>query len=158
MKDAMQKCNQLTDAKNALMVEKQQLLNRIDAQKKELEREKKLSATKLKAISLTSDMKMKNETESLKMDFEQQKREIFHYAAEVFKQFFDPRMQMTEATYKAILQNARSKLDLSIQQEESIKKLLGIVGNESIETALIQLLPKNPQKKQLKPQISTFVP
>lgn len=158
VKDAMLKCDQLTESKNSLMAEKQQLLNRIDAKKKELENEKKLSATKLKAISLSSDMKLRNETETLKMDFEQQKREIFHYAAEVFKQFFDPRMQMTEATYKAILQNARTKLDLSAQQDEAIRKMLGIVGNENIESALLQLLPKNSQKKQLKPQISTFVP
>ena len=96
-------------------------------------------------------MKIQNETENARLNFEQQKREIFHFAADVFKQFFDPRMQITESSFKTILQNVKARLDNSVKQEETIKRILGIIGNENIETALIRTLSSAHQKSNIIP-------
>ena len=151
LRDVQMKVSQLSESKAILENEKQQLVNNINAHKQELEREKRLSATKLKALTLSSEMKIQNETENARLNFEQQKREIFHFAADVFKQFFDPRMQITESSFKTILQNVKARLDNSVKQEETIKRILGIIGNENIETALIRTLSSAHQKSNIIP-------
>ncbi|OHT15879.1 hypothetical protein TRFO_13716 [Tritrichomonas foetus] len=149
LKDVQAKFEALNDTNNKLQNEKHQLCNHLEASKQELERERRLTATKLKAITLSSEMKAQNETESIKINFEQQRREIFHFAAETFSQFFDPRVQITESSFKTILQNVRSRLDSSIRQEEAIKRVLGLVGNENIESVLNQIMSSSDQQKNI---------
>lgn len=139
-KESEAKFKQLNEMKRQLEVQVMQLRRDYKAKLDELAREKQLSDAKLRSLKQSSQMNTQNEIESMKMKCEEQKRSWYLLAADAFKQFFDPQIQMSDTAYKDLLKDAKNQLESLIKQDESIRRILGIMGNDNIEIFLKELM------------------
>lgn len=139
LSDSDLKNKDLHNANNQLNVEKQQLIAKIETQKQEIEREKQLNDSKLKAMQLAVDVQNQSAIEAETAKFERDKRQIFTDIANSFKQFFDARQKLDESTLKILLEKASQELNRLMYQEASLKTLLGLKQGERLEDAVSKL-------------------
>ena len=112
----------------------------IQSQRDEMEREKQLIETKIKAANLSSEMKYQSLIEEEKSKRESEKRKLFGFVAKSFRQFFDGNTQLTDDCFKSIIKTASEEIDRLLAEEAAIKRLLGIGPNESPQDSVAKLL------------------
>ena len=132
-KELMASCTQLT-------IEKQQNLAKIDCLKEEFEREHRLMDTKLRASALSNELQTQNAIEQIKSQNDYEKRNIFGFIASTFRQFFNANEILGENSFKPLIEKVQSELLRLYKQEASLRKMLGITKNESIEDHISKLL------------------
>ena len=133
------KNHDLAAANNQLNLDKQQLLARIETQKQEIEREKQLSESKLKAMQLAVDVQNQSAIETETAKFDREKRQIYTDIANSFKQFYDARQKLDEVALKNLLEKVSQELNRLIYQEASLKTLLGVKQGDRLEDAVSKL-------------------
>ncbi|KAK8889267.1 hypothetical protein M9Y10_034013 [Tritrichomonas musculus] len=132
-KELMASCTQLS-------IEKQQNLAKIDCLKEEFEREHRLMDTKLRASALSNELQTQNAIEQIKSQNDYEKRNIFGFIATTFRQFFNASEILSENSFKPLIEKVQSELLRLYKQEASLRKMLGITKNESIEDHISKLL------------------
>ena len=132
----------ITELNSQLESEKVHLESKIASQKDEIEREKRLSETKLKTLTITTDLKLRDAIDDAKSKLDSEKRAIYHFGAELFKQFFDPRRQLTDESYRTLLLSAKNELSRMQKQEVRIRRILGAGAGESAESALARTMSR----------------
>ena len=146
LRTSNEQMKKLLDANRDLESDKQQLESKIASQRDEINREKRLSETKLKTFTVTTDLKLRDSIDSVAAKFEREKRDIYHFGADLFKQFFDPRRQLTDESYKVMLQAAKNELSRMQKQEMCIRRMLGAGNGESAESAIARNLARNTEE------------
>jgi hypothetical protein len=133
--------NKVLSTKNAqITIERDQLRARIASMGEECDRQKSLTSTRLKAVSLASETNCRNQIEEAKAQFELDKRRIFAAAANLFRQFYNPRNELNDAEFTRLLTRAAEELARSHGLELAIRRLLGIDLSESPEAAISKLI------------------
>ena len=130
---------QLVDENRQISVDKHQLMNRIELLKRDIEREKQIGETKLKAEQMSISAKCKSIEEEQKEHFINQKKEIYSVVANSFKSYYDSRQQLDEHSFKELLFNVSNDLIRLHNQENKVRNLLGIGPNEPLEEAITKL-------------------
>jgi DNA repair exonuclease SbcCD ATPase subunit len=119
---------------------KLQMENRMPSLNEDLEREKKLLDSKIKTLTLSTEMRCHSAIEDLKTEFGVEKRRIYGFFANAFRQFFDSTKQLGEESFKDLVSQVKLEMDRLIRQENSIQRLLKITQYESVEDSVAKLL------------------
>ncbi|OHT01163.1 hypothetical protein TRFO_01791 [Tritrichomonas foetus] len=123
-----------------LTTENQQLKTDIQTLLEEKKREKQLTDAKMKAIDLSNDTQRLLDIENIKARFDEEKRSLFEFVALNFHHLFDAREELSNETFKLLIEKAANELQRYIRQEATIRRLLGIRPSETPEEAISKLL------------------
>lgn len=118
----------------------QQNLLKLASQKDEIEREKQLIDTKIKAAKLSNEMKCQSIMEQERSNQEMEKRKLFGFVAKSFRQFFDGRKQLSDDCFKTLIKNVADEIERLMSEEAALRRLLGITPSESIQDHVAKLL------------------
>lgn len=118
----------------------QQNLLKLASQKDEIEREKQLIDTKIKASQLSNEMKCQSMLEKERSNQEMEKRKLFGFVAKSFHQFFDGRKQLNDECFKILIKNASDEIERLMSEDAATRRLLGISPSESIQDSVAKLL------------------
>lgn len=106
----------------------------------EVERERKFIEMKNRYELLRQETRYQSVIDDLKASFTIEKRKIISYIAQNFRQYFDAKHELEEESFKIIVTKAREELDRLLNQETSIRHLLGLTSKASIEDAVAKLI------------------
>ena len=140
--ESKQALHRLSEMKRRIESERNQFASKVTSQCEEMDRERRLLASKFKTLTATTDLRIQDSLDDLTAKFEQEKRNIYHFGADLFKSFFDPRVQLTDESYKKLLQSAKDELSRMQKQETTIRRLVGALHSESAEDALARAIAK----------------
>lgn len=140
LEDLQKKNKALMTSCTKLTIENQQGEAKIQSLKEELEREHRLMETKLRASTLSIELQLQNSVEELKSQTEFEKRNIFSYIANAFRQFFNGSEVINDEPFKTLVEKVRFELQRLFKQESALRSMLGISRNESLEQHISQLL------------------
>lgn len=142
LEESKEVIRRLSDIKRQMEVEKNILEAKIASQGEEMDREKRLLTSKMKTLTVTTELKIQELEDELNAKFEKEKRDIYHFGASLFTSFFNPRIQLTYESYRKLLESAKDELSRMQKQETNIRRLVGALHAESAEEALARAIAK----------------
>ena len=133
--------NRTISKENAILIaENQQLKTELDSLQDEHRREKQLTDAKIKAVDLSNETQRLLDIENVRAKFDEEKRSLFEFVALNFHHLFDANEELSNETFKILIEKASRELQKYIRQEATIRRLLGIKQNETPEEAISKLL------------------
>ena len=130
----------LIDTNNERALEIHKYMLQIQALKQELEREKKLNETQLKAQKGTIEAKMNAEYDALRLSYDEKKRQIYSLVCNHFSPLFDSTTQLDDSNFDIFIKNTSCKLKSLLQLENNLRSLLSLGPRQSIVDAVSVLL------------------
>ena len=88
--------------------ENAKVVNELQALKEQCERDKKLAESSLKTAVLNAENNFNSRLDEQKTTFENDKRRLYAYVADSFKQFFNPHENIDERTFKSTINRAKA--------------------------------------------------
>lgn len=128
----------LTNSK--LSIENKKLQAKVNIQIEEMNRQSQILNTKYHALQLASSTKTQMEVDEAKAQFSNEKRKLIGYFIKNFSFMFDPNERLTEDNFKKWVQKYSIEIQKLIKLEQTIRRLLGIGKNDSIEQSIIKLI------------------
>lgn len=113
---------------------------KLNALKDEIEREKQLNDTKLKAAAMSHEMKSQKIVEEERNQQIKDKRKLFGFVAKSFRQYFDGSQQLNDDSFKSLINQVSDDVERMTSQEAALRRLLGIGQSESIQDSVAKLL------------------
>lgn len=123
-----------------LKIEHGKLERELSASNDRLEREKKLGESTMKQTALNLEASFEQRNSDLKNRFEADKRRIFAFVADEFKQFCDVSQQLDERGFRAIVIRARDELTRMADSEAAVKRIAGAGPHQTPEDIVQQLI------------------
>lgn len=105
-------------------------------------RQQEIDIQKLMAVQLANETKSQNLIEEMKNKNDSEKKEIFAYAIKLFRNYYDSSKQINQKVFQDTLNRASNELQKLLKQDESIRYMLGITKNDSIETNVSSIIMK----------------
>lgn len=123
--------------------EKRKLENDLVSMKGQLEREKKLMETKIRAEKVQAESNYNSKLEEQKARAEAEKRKLFALGAEAFRNFFNPNEQIDERSFKSLLEKVRNTIVQLQKSDADIRRMLGAAETQTTQDAVAQLMMSN---------------
>ena len=133
MATANQEIQKLKKAKRKLRVA-------LDAQKSQMERERKLNESTLRAEKLLAESNYNQRTEEQKMRQESEKKRIFTTVVESFIGLLDINETIDERAFKNVLDKAKKTINQLQKSDDEIRRLLSVSRGQTTLDAVAQLL------------------
>ncbi|OHT17601.1 hypothetical protein TRFO_00858 [Tritrichomonas foetus] len=133
----------LKQAKAALMQLKRdnvKVTSELQAQKEQSDREKKLAESSSKTAILNVENNCNSKLDEQKAKFDAEKRRLYAYVADTFKQFFNPHDNIDERSFKNIVTKARDELARLVASDVAIRRFVGASTHQKTDDAVAQLL------------------
>lgn len=108
--------------------------------KGQLEREKKLMESQIRAQKVATESQYNAKLEEQRTKAEVEKRRLFALGADAFRSFFNPSEQIDERSFKAVLEKARNTISKLSQSDVAIRRMLGAGEQQTTQDAVAQLL------------------
>jgi chromosome segregation ATPase len=112
----------------------------IRAQEEQSAREKKLHEAALRAAVLTAESDCAGRVNELKASADNEKRRILAYAADSFKQFFNPQDVIDERSFRQVLGRARDELAVLTEMNAAVRRIVGAPSHQKTDDAVAQAL------------------
>ena len=106
----------------------------------EILKEKKLIETKIKTSNLTLEIQYQNKIEEILTLNEKDKKKFYNLITNNFYEYYDPSLSFNYLTFEKLIEKVKNDFQIYKSQINSIKKLLCINDNESIDIHLSKLL------------------
>ncbi|KAK8834574.1 hypothetical protein M9Y10_012637 [Tritrichomonas musculus] len=132
---------------NGLRKDKRKLEKEVEAMKGQLERERKLMESKIRAEKIQTESNYFARLEEQKARSEAEKRKIFTLGAEAFRNFFNPNEQIDERSFKLVLDRARNTITQLQKSDNDIRRLLGVGESQTTLDAVAQMVMSKSQSK-----------
>jgi chromosome segregation ATPase len=124
----------------AVQKEKHRLETDLRSVTDQLEREKKLADTTIRARTLAAESKSNARIEELKSRFENDKRSLFAFVADAFRTFYSPAEQIDERTFKYVIDRVREELHRLSASEYEIRSLVRATDGQTAQDAVAQFV------------------
>lgn len=138
--EATDQNRRLTSDNTEFAAENQQLKSELQTLQEEKKREKQLNDAKIKAVGLSNETQRLLDVENAKSKYDEEKRNLYEFVAMTFHHLFDARQELSDETFKALIEKASIELQKYMRQDATIRRLLGIKPNDSPEEAISRLL------------------
>jgi hypothetical protein len=102
-------------------------------------KEKQLAELSVVANRVSLEGQFDQRFNDLKTRVEVEKRRLYSWVAEAFKHFFDPKEEMNERSFRAIVNWAREELDRLTAADQAIRRLLVVPDGQTTEDAVARL-------------------
>ena len=115
----------------------------IQSQKEQNDRDKKLADSTAKSAILTAETNFNTRLDEMISKFETEKRRIYAFIADTFKQFFNPHEGIDEKSFRSIVSRARDELSRLVSTDLAIRRLVGAASHQKTDDAVAQLIMNN---------------
>lgn len=137
------KCKQYKSKLMQIKRENLKLNTEIQSQKEQNDRDKKLADSTARSAILTAETNFNTRLDEQKSKCETEKRRIYSFIADTFKQYFNPHEGMDEKSFKSIVSRARDELSRLIASDLAIRRLVGAASHQKTDDAVAQLIMNN---------------
>ncbi|OHT00891.1 hypothetical protein TRFO_32317 [Tritrichomonas foetus] len=108
--------------------------------KAQLEREKKLMESTVRAQKVAAESQYNAKLEEQRTKAEVERRRLFALGADAFRSFFNPSEQIDERSFKCVLDKARETITKLSKSDLAIRRMLGAAEQQTTQDAVAQLL------------------
>ena len=115
----------------------------LQSQKEQNDRDKKLAESTTKTAILNAETNYNSRLEEMRSKYETDKRRLYAFVADNFKQFFNPHENIDDRSFKSIISRARDELSHHIQSDLAIRRLVGAASHQKTDDAVAQVLMNN---------------
>ena len=140
LSEAKRKAKKSKDLTNNFKQEKSQLEKEIESQKLKMQKVKQFAETTAKAQLESAEKDFISKMEASKARHENEKRSLYAFVADQFRQFFNPQDSLDETTIKAIITRASSELTRLASSDFAIRKMVGAEMQQRTDDAVAQLV------------------
>ena len=134
--ESEERYNDLYTVNTQLANERNSLQSQLQTAKDDLERERKLKETQMKALSLTTDIKLQEILDSETLKHQNEMRKLYTFIASIFNQYYDSKESFTFESMKKIIVAVHNDYETVSKELTSVRNLLGVNENESTVDAL----------------------
>lgn len=120
--------------------ENAKVVNELQALKEQCERDKKLAESSLKTAVLNAENNFNSRLDEQKTTFENDKRRLYAYVADSFKQFFNPHENIDERTFKSTINRAKDELSRLVATDTAVRRLVCASAHQKTDDAVAQVL------------------
>jgi DNA repair exonuclease SbcCD ATPase subunit len=103
-------------------------------------KEKQLAKLSVVASRVSLEGEFDERVNDLRTRVEAEKRRLIAWAAEAFKEFFDPQEEMNERSFRAVVSRACEELDRLSGADQSVRRLLAVPAGQTTEDAVARLV------------------
>ena len=108
--------------------------------KGQLEREKKLMESTIRAQKVAAESQYNAKLEEQRTKSEVERRRLFALGADAFRSFFNPSEQIDERAFRNVLDKARDTIARLSKSDLAIRRMLGAGEQQTTQDAVAQLL------------------
>ncbi|OHT01538.1 hypothetical protein TRFO_31561 [Tritrichomonas foetus] len=123
-----------------LSIEKQHIAAKMETISEEQSRTKQLNEARIKTLELAMSTQRQMELEEERSKLDEQKRQIYVFVAQQFRQLFQARELLNEDGFKSLISRCSDELNRLLKIEASLRRILGLNKGESIEDTVSNLL------------------
>ena len=105
-----------------------------------MEREKKLSAASARSAVLTAESDCAAKMNDQKTKLESEKRRLYAFVADAFKQFYNPQETMDERSFRSVVNHVRDELNALTLTNTAVRRLVGASQHQKTDDAVAQAL------------------
>lgn len=110
----------------------------------QMEREKKLNDNSTKAAILSAETNCASRIDELQTKFDNEKRRIYAFVADNFKQYFSPTDTLDERSFRSVVSKTRDELQTYIASDNAIRRMIGADSRQTTDDAVAQLVMNQP--------------
>ena len=138
--EAKQKAKKTKELNNSLKQDKTKLEKEVEFHKGQAQRAKKAAenAAQSKIISVEADFNAKLNENRARL--ENEKRKLFAFAADHFRQFFNPSTAIDENIFRSLIVRASSELARLMSSDIAIRKMVGADARQKTDEAVAKLV------------------
>lgn len=119
-------------------------VNELQAMKEQCERDKKLAESSLKTAVLNAENNFNSRLDEQKSKCENDKRRLYAFVADSFKQFFNPHENIDERSFKSIVNRAKDELSRLVASDVAVRRLVCASAHQKTDDAVAQVLMNGP--------------
>jgi chromosome segregation ATPase len=127
-----------------LQAEKMKLERDLSATAERSERDRKLHEATLQSASVTLAANCQQKAAELRSECERDKRRIFAFVAEVFRDFCDVSQSLDERAFRALLSRVKDEFSRMAESETTVRRILGGSPSEPIEDLIQAMILNHP--------------
>lgn len=124
----------------SLKREKIKLESDIKSLREQMKRDKQLSEADTKTKILQAESNYASRIQDNKNRWENERKRIFAFAADEFRQFFNPSEAMDERAYKSLLARIKKELDKLSAADQNIRRLVLAGPHQPTDEAVAQMI------------------
>ena len=140
VKEREGKIKELKSLTQKVRRENARLEREIEQKEEEIERERKLSDARSRAEILSAESNYNSKLEDERSKFEAERRKLFAFAADGFREYFNPQEAIDERSFKSLMGKVQTEMKRLAQQDQSIRRMVGATGRQGTEEAVAQIL------------------
>lgn len=140
LSEAKRKAKKSKELSKNFKQEKIQLEKAIEDQKLKMQKAKLFVETAAKSQLESAEKDFITKLEASKVRHENDKRKLFAFVADQFRQFFNPQDSLDETTVRAIITRASSELARLVSSDFAIRKMVGAEMQQRTDDAVAQLV------------------
>ena len=118
----------------------QKLQKEKDLERERYERSSKLLETKINTVSFQADARKEAEIDELRQSFENEKKNAFSVLLDNFQSYIDMKKPLNYDLFKDTIEMVGNDLKRLKNEDQKVRKLLGITPQESSGDAISNLL------------------
>lgn len=128
-------------AQNAkLLKEKLRAVNEMTQMREELKRNTQLVEQTIRSNKATAECNYNKSLEEYKNKIDNEKRALYAYAADSFREYYDPGSKLNESSYKSLLDEVHEIIDKLQKTDTKIRNMVGATNGQTTEDAVAHLL------------------
>lgn len=137
---SQKKLKQMRFLVDSTKISKEGCEKEIDNLREQLDKEKEIAEANMKVQLLKAESDYKQKLDEQRGRWNNEKQQYFTYAAEQFRQFFNPQESIDERAFRDILRKARDEMLMMSASDTSIRKLVGADPRQKTEDAVAQIV------------------
>ncbi|OHT11776.1 hypothetical protein TRFO_18671 [Tritrichomonas foetus] len=106
----------------------------------QVKREKQISDAESKNKIMSAESQFTQKFQDAKNRWDNEKRKIFSFAADEFRQYFNPSEAMNERSYRSLLTRIKKELDRLVESDNVVRRLVGASPRQATDEAVAQVL------------------
>ncbi|OHT06691.1 hypothetical protein TRFO_25146 [Tritrichomonas foetus] len=140
LSDAKKKKKKARNCANQLRSEKMQLEKDIEALKLQVQRAKKVAEAAAKSQLASAEAEFNSKIDEQRTNLENEKRKLFAFVADQFRQFFNPHDSLDENTFRCLVSKASSELIRLMSSDMAIRKMVGADVRQKTDDAVARII------------------
>ena len=134
------KCVKLSSEVARQKKEKTRAEVELQSLKAQLERERRLNESTIRALKVQADATYNEKLEEQKAKAETEKRRILAMGVDAFRNFFNPTDQIDERSFRNVMDRAKERIAQLTQSDLAVRQMLGAGERQTTPDAVAQLL------------------
>ncbi|OHS93035.1 hypothetical protein TRFO_40634 [Tritrichomonas foetus] len=120
--------------------EKLKAINDQSQMKEQLKREQKLMETTIRSNKAQAESQYNARLEEYKNKVDSEKKNIYAYGVDAFREYFNPGASIDERSFKAVIDRAHERIVQLTKSDQGVRRMVGAGDNQTTEDAIAQLL------------------